>query len=268
MTEDTVPNQRVKRIERVLRAAAQRGRHDVIVIAEDETKAFVHLEMSPGFIAAHARTRGESGELLSLLGWRETPDAGWTQYVYPQRGRDFRALAEWTSSTLVDGFGAGPKFSLLSHERDAAGPLFTADPKLPTNDRDERLVESAEEGLSAAPFAVRRNELTLDVVSLRHRHRAELSLTIASNTICCDVLHLVEPDAATVTAHLQVNPSLGHLPFIYAERTLTGGRRALVLQSKIKAPRWATLPVAMAGTLCGLIEPLLASHRRLHTSPR
>ena len=60
----------------------------------------------------------------------------------------------------------------------------------------------------------------------------------------------------------------GHSPFVYAERTLAGGQRALVLQSKIKAPRWATLPTPMTGTLCGLIEPLLAAHRRLHTSPR
>ncbi len=268
MTEDTVPTQRVKRIDRALRAAAAHGRHDVIVIAEDATKAFVHLELSPGFITAHARTRGEPTDALAKLGWRGPSDTNWTQYLYPQRGRDFKAIAEWTSSTLVDGFGAGPEFALLSHERAPDRALFATDANIPTTARDSKLIESAEEALEAAPFEVRRDQFTLDVDSLRHRHRAELALTIASGTICCDVLHLVDPDQATLTAHLQANRALGHLPFVYAERTLTGGRRALVLQSKIKAPRWAALPIPMMATLCGLIEPRPGAASFQNLSPK
>jgi hypothetical protein len=249
-----------------LAAMVDAGGGEVVVVPREPGMGAhaVRLEVLPGHVtAAVAADRG--ARRLAALGWRRpaAPGGPWHQYLYPQRRRDHRAVGEWVQRTLREAHGAGGRVEVLSKPRAGAADAMFAGPSSTPTAADLETLGMVERVLSTAAFHVTSHEAHLEAGAVRRHLRVHLCVYVVRGTLSVHALHLVEPDAAAVAAHVDANAMLDAAPFTYALGSLAGGRRAVCLQAKLCAP-----PAVLAISLWSLIEPLLAAQRRLRSSSR
>jgi hypothetical protein len=253
-----------RRVAEALGAMADGG-GEVIAVARSRTSEgrAVRLVVLPGHV--RAETRGGDETRLAAMGWRRPVSAGgpWSQVVYPQRPRDDRTVGEWATATLRKAHGASGPIDVLTKRREGERAAVFAGPAVAQSAADVELLDGAERVISNAPFRIHRHATHLEASAARRHLRAHLGVSVVRATLSVNVLHLVDPDEATVAAHLDANAALDGAPFTYALRALAGGGRALCLQAKSSAP----LPF-LAIVLCSMIEPLLAAQRSMRSAPR
>ena len=218
-------------------------------------------------LAGHVRaeTAGGDERQLASAGWRRPVSAGgpWHQIVYPQRPRDDRAIGDWVTAAVRKAHGATGPIEVLTKPATGEPAAVFAAPVSASNRADTDLLEHAERLLSGASLRVRRHERHLEVTTARRHIRAHLDVAAVRGTLSVNVLHLVDPDPATVAAHLEANAGLDCAPFTYAVRPLAGGGRAVCLQTKASVP-----PPFLAIVLWSMVEPLLAAQREIRAARR
>jgi hypothetical protein len=254
-----------RRVADGLTSVVEAGGGEVVAVRRGAAggAGVVRLEVLPGYVAAE--TAGASDAGLARVGWRipAAADRPWRQYVYPQRRRDHRAIGDWVEATLREAHGADGALEVLTKPRDGDPPVVFAGPAAAPTADDLDLLSRTQSVLSTAGFPVRRCDAHLEATPARRHLRSHLCVSVVRGTVSVNALHLVEPEREAVAGHLGVSSTLDAAPFTYALRALAGGGRALCLQAKLRPPA----PL-LALALWSMIEPLLASQRRLRASRR
>ncbi len=222
----------------------------------------VRLVVRPGHVRAETAAGPEAP--LAAMGWLRPAGAGgpWHQIVYPQRPRDDRAVGDWVTATVRSTHREPGAIEVLTKPHAGEATAVFAEPAAPSR-ADLDVLEHVEQLLSGATFRTQRHGGHLEVSAARRHLRAHLDVVVVRGTLSVNVLHLVDPDEATIAAHLDANAALDGTPFTYALRTLAGGGRALCLQTKSSAP-----PPFLAIAMWAMIEPVLAAQRDMRSSRR
>jgi hypothetical protein len=232
----------------------------------------VRLMAEPGILWAEviptqrgARSLRAIEKRLETLGWRPPADhtPHWFQYFHPNRKRHHRALAEHLLDTLHGGLRSrGPIATSVVVGATADGPTFVLD--------DEDEAASGQELLDTVArilshFEPEQHGGHLEFAVRRKRHTVRFAVTAREGALSVAALHLPAVTAENLESALAVSDSLDRVPYSYGVRTVAGHGDSLVLLSKFAVMPEARMPHVLGMLLYTTIEPLIASHKTLHS---